>query len=238
MRSRKSRRKQRSALLGSRSDTCVVQTRSQRSRAGLAPGHKLTTVGHCARLCGRTCSVLGCCFASHLGNLCTFATVLWSVRAHTQRYAHMHAVCRGLWLSRGARASRACDSACVLCDCSSYVRGWARAELGPSFEPCHVFGCFEQAMSHTNRLVVFVFSQSIVQKSRSDPPSPLVLSSPVGVACLSCYSVTACTVSCLVFVYLCVSKSITSLLTNPRNVLTYRTRRQTVQCVSCAYQFQ
>ena len=173
MRSRKSRRKQRSALLGSRSDTCVVQTRSQRSRAGLAPGHKLTTVGHCARLCGRTCSVLGCCFASHLGNLCTFATVLWSVRAHTQRYAHMHAVCRGLWLSRGARASRACDSACVLCDCSSYVRGWARAELGSTFEPCHVSGCLEHAKTHRNRLVVVVFSQSIVQSSRSDPPSPL-----------------------------------------------------------------
>ena len=165
MRSRKSRRKQRSALLGSRSDTCVVQTRSQRSRAGLAPGHKLTTVGHCARLCGRTCSVLGCCFASHLGNLCTFATVLWSVRAHTQRYAHMHAVCRGLWLSRGARASRACDSACVLCDCSSYVRGWARAELGSTFEPCHVSGCLEHAKTHRNRLVVVVFSQSIVQSS-------------------------------------------------------------------------
>ena len=54
------------------------------------------------------------------------------------------------------------------------IRRWVRAELGFTFEPCHVSGCFEHAKTHSNRMVVVVFSQSIVRKSRSDLPSPLV----------------------------------------------------------------
>ena len=30
-----------------------------------------------------------------------------------------------------------------------YIRGWARAELGSTFEPCHVAGCFEHAKTLT-----------------------------------------------------------------------------------------
>ena len=30
------------------------------------------------------------------------------------------------------------------------IRGWARAELGSTFEPCHVSGCFEHAKTHRN----------------------------------------------------------------------------------------
>ena len=55
------------------------------------------------------------------------------------------------------------------------IRRWVRAELGFTFEPCHVSGCFEHAKTHRNRMVVVVFSQSIVRKSRSDLPSPLSL---------------------------------------------------------------
>ena len=37
--------------------------------------------------------------------------------------------------------------------------------VGFTFEPCHVSGCLEHAKTHRNRLVVVVFSQSIVRKS-------------------------------------------------------------------------
>ena len=54
------------------------------------------------------------------------------------------------------------------------------AELGFTFEPYHVSGCFEHAKTHRNGMVVVVFSQSIVRKSRSDLPSPLCQNSVLG----------------------------------------------------------
>ena len=77
----------------------------------------------------------------------------------------------------------------------SHVLGWSVSELGSTFEPCHVSGCLEHAKTHRNRLVVVVFSQSIVQKSRSDPPSPLLFFSTknnhvAGVAQVPCVVAT------------------------------------------------
>ena len=98
---------------------------SQGSRRCRARSQQLGSLLGCA---AERAAALGCLFASHLGNLCSLATVVWSVRAHTQREARMHAVCRGSRLSRGARASRACDSARVLASVARRVMTVARAE--------------------------------------------------------------------------------------------------------------
>ena len=94
--SRKSRRKQRAALR--KPVRCVHGAgRAPRGRAGVAPGQPQSgSLIGCVAERG-TCSALhwdarSASFALHVGNLCTFATVLWAVRAHTQRYACMHAV--------------------------------------------------------------------------------------------------------------------------------------------------
>ena len=150
--SRKSRRKQRAALR--KPVRCVNGAgRAPRGRAGVAPGQPQSgsLIGCVAERAVHWDACLAS-FALHVGNLCTFATVLWAVRAHTQRYARMHAVCRGSRLSRGARASRACDSACVLATAARMFRGGRvqSAELGSTFEPCHVSGCFEHAKTHRN----------------------------------------------------------------------------------------
>ena len=80
--------------------------------------------------------------------------------AHVEKSTHACSVPRFAVVRRSESVAGVRFRLVFLRDCSSHIRGWARAELGPSFEPYHVSGCFEQAMSHTNRLVVFVFSQS------------------------------------------------------------------------------
>ena len=47
------------------------------------------------------------------------------------------------------------------------------AELGSTFELEHDLGCFEHVLTHSNRLVWFVLSETDVLQSRSDLPSPL-----------------------------------------------------------------
>ena len=84
MRSRKSRHKQRAAP--GEPARCVNSAgRAARGRAGVAPGHNLWAVCSAVRP-----NVLRPCLSnemlvclSHLSNLCSLATVVWSVRAHT-----------------------------------------------------------------------------------------------------------------------------------------------------------
>ena len=54
---------------------------------------------------------------------------------------------------------------------------WTRvcAELGSIFELEHDLRCFEHVLTHSNRLVWFVLSETDVLKSRSDLPSPLAI---------------------------------------------------------------
>ena len=96
---------------------------------------------------------------------------------HAEIRTHACSVPRLVVVSRSESVASVRFRLCSMRLGSSYVRGWARAELGSTFEPCHVSGCLEHAKTHRNRLVVVVFSQSIVQSSRSDPPSPLVIGS-------------------------------------------------------------
>ena len=49
------------------------------------------------------------------------------------------------------------------------------AELGSTFELEHDLRCFEHVLTHSNRLVWFVFSETDVLKSRSDLPGGLTL---------------------------------------------------------------
>ena len=47
------------------------------------------------------------------------------------------------------------------------------AELGSTFQVEHDLGCFEHVLTHSNRLVWFVLSETDVLKSRSDLPGGL-----------------------------------------------------------------
>jgi hypothetical protein len=143
--------------LGSRSDACMVRGAHQEVVQGVAPGQP------------QSGSLIGCVaeravhwdarsasFALHVGNLCTFATEHRSLGcpcAHAEIRTHACSVPRFAVVtrSRSERASRAFNSACVRFlrpQLVSYVQGWARAELGSTFEPCHVSGYSEHAKTH------------------------------------------------------------------------------------------
>ena len=54
------------------------------------------------------------------------------------------------------------------------IRTCVCAELGSTFELEHDLRCFEHVLTHSNRLVWFVFSETDVLKSRSDLPGGLL----------------------------------------------------------------
>ena len=65
-----------------------MQTRSQRSRAGLAPGHKLTTVGHCARLCVAERAVYWDAVSPRIWAICALLPPFFGLFVHTRRDTH------------------------------------------------------------------------------------------------------------------------------------------------------
>ena len=94
---------------------------------------------------------------------------------HVARLEQSFCLVHGSWgfccVAR-ARSDRICVLRRALAVCE---KNWTCvcAELGSTFELEHDLGCFEHVLTHSNRLVWFVLSETYVLKSRSDLPSPL-----------------------------------------------------------------
>ena len=82
--------------------------------------------------------------------------------------------CMGLGGSAVLRArDRTASVFCVVLAVCEKIWTCVCAELGSTFELEHDLGCFEHVLTHSNRLVWFVLSETDVLQSRSDLPSPL-----------------------------------------------------------------
>jgi hypothetical protein len=82
--------------------------------------------------------------------------------------------CMGLGGSAVLRVrDRTASVFCVVLAVCEKIWTCVCAELGSTFELEHDLGCFEHVLTHSNRLVWFVLSETDVLQSRSDLPSPL-----------------------------------------------------------------